>query len=111
VPCRVELTAPSNAQDIALSTSQLSVIGSNCPTFGPFDWSSDPDEEARAKTGMVPRTVVIHIAKGVRGDGDLYNALQNVFIVKRSYDVPAGKPENFVWLQFGTGTKWNSQLR
>jgi hypothetical protein len=111
VPCRVELTAPPDVKDIAMVTGQLSVIGSNCPTFGPGDWSIDPDEEKKATTGMVPKTLVIHLAKGVRGDVDLYNALQNVFVVKRSYDVPPGSPQNFVWLQFGTGMRWNTQLR
>jgi hypothetical protein len=110
-PCRVEITAPPDAQDIGMTTGQLSVIGSNCPTFGPTDWSMDPDDEKKAKVGMVPKTVVIHIAKGVRGDVNLYNELQNVFIVKRSYDVPPGSPENFIWLQFGPGTRWNSQIR
>lgn len=110
-PCRVVVSAPPSAADIAMTTAQVAVIGSNCPTFGPFDANLDPDAEKQALNGMVQRTVVIHMAKGVKGDVPLYNALQNVFLVKRSYDVPAGSPENFVWLQFGAGTKWNSQLR
>lgn len=108
-PCRVEITAPPDARDIALAVGQLSVIGSNCPTFGPSSWDTDPDEETKAKTGMVPKTVVVHIARGVRGDVNLFNDLQSLFVVKRSYEVPAGSPENLVWLQFGPGTVWNTQ--
>ena len=60
---------------------------------------------------MVPDLIVFHAARDDRAAEQLFIGLGNQIQLKRSYEIPAGKAKNFVWLQFGTKTKWNSELR
>ncbi len=107
--CRVEVTATPDSEAIALIVAQLSVRTSNCPTFGPFDLGRDPDARARTMNGMKPGLIIFHAAKDDQAAHNLFGALANVLPLERSYEVPDGSPERFVWLQFGTGTRWNGE--
>jgi hypothetical protein len=113
-PCQVKVTAPPESGSLAMASmvAQLSVAASNCSTFGPMDSSIDPDVDKEAMNGMVPGVIVFHAAKGDRAADQLFSALSNQIQLRRSYDVPTSSSlEHFIWLQFGTGVKWNSQLR
>lgn len=106
----IKITATPDTTDLAVTVAQLACLGSGCQTFGPDSWDVNPEAEREAVTGMVPEVVVVHIAKDGTGGHALFLALECVIRVKRSYEVQ-GNIENFVWLQFGPGTRWNSQVR
>jgi len=53
----------------------------------------------------VKDAVLIHMPKDPVRDGFVV-ALGNSFSVRRSYDIPAGSPDRFVWLQIGQGSPW-----
>lgn len=60
---------------------------------------------------MVPALIVFHAARGDKAADQLFNDLGNYIRFKRSYEIrPGSSPKNHIWLQFGTKTKWNSEL-
>jgi hypothetical protein len=115
-PCVLFFTAPPSSASIANTLAQFS--NSDCFTFGPFALD-DPDIERLTMTGMVADRVVFHAAKGDMAANKLQNNLSSLIQMKRSYDLPNEKlcalPQNvknerLVWFQFGSETKWNSQI-
>ena len=111
ISCQIRLTAPADGSEIASTIAQFSIQVTNCNTFGPFPTSDNPDEERDTVTGMIPEVIVFHSHKNDKAAFTLYDNLSNLLPLKRSYEVPLGSPENYVWLQFGTNVKWNSQRR
>jgi hypothetical protein len=71
--------------------------------------TNSPDEERDTVNGMVPEIIVFHARRDDKAANELYVRLGNYLPLKRSFDVPQGSPQNFVWLQFGPRVKWNSQ--
>jgi hypothetical protein len=110
-PCQIKVTAPPESQAMANMVAQFSNSVSSCNTFGPLETRTNPDVEKETMDGMVPDLIVFHAARNDRAADQLFNGLGNQIQLKRSYEIPAGSPKHFVWLQFGTRTKWNSELR
>jgi hypothetical protein len=66
---------------------------------------------------------VFHAARDDRAAEQLFNSLDGLIQLKRSYDLPSAtkrshlynipKPgqEDLIWLQFGSDVRWNGQLR
>jgi len=117
--CVVMITAPRESAPLASVVAQLSNAVSNCSTFGPMDQSVNPDVETETITGMVADMVVFHAAKDDKAANQLFNYLGNQIRLKRSYQLPQKDdyslppgvgPVHVVWLQFGTNSKWNSEL-
>lgn len=117
--CVVMITAPRESAALASAVAQFSNSVSNCFTVGPVDATSNPDAEAATMTGMVPDMVVFHAAKGDKAANALMGALGNQIRLKLSYQPPPKDfyslppsvgPVHVVWLQFGTDSKWNSEL-
>ncbi len=75
----------------------------------PLPTSDSPDEERDAVTGMVSGVIVFHSRRDDKAAFALFDNLSSLLPLKRSYEIPKGSPENFVWLQFGPNVQWNSQ--
>jgi hypothetical protein len=94
--------------------STLAVIGSNCPNGNLSNVGVKPENlERETARGSVPHVVILHALPETKGADQLINDLENMIQIRRSYKMPKGTPpppDNLIWLQFGTGTKWNSQL-
>jgi len=115
-PCVLFFTAPPSSASLAGTVAQLS--HSDCFTFGPMPLD-DPDVERLTLTGMLPNKVIFHAEKGDAAAEKLYGNLSSLIQMKRSYDLPAEKSyalpsniknEKLVWLQFGSESKWNSEV-
>jgi hypothetical protein len=109
ISCLVRLTAPPDSGPIPSTLSQFSIQVTNCTTFGPMLTGQSPDEERDALTGMVPGVIVFHSRRDDKAAFALFDNLSSLLPLKRSYEVPKGSPENFIWLQFGSDVQWNSQ--
>jgi hypothetical protein len=109
ISCQVRLTAPQDSGPIASEIAQFSIQATNCTTFGPMDSNSDPDEKRDTIAGK-PGKVIFHARRDDKAAFALYDNLASLIPLERSYDVPAGNPQNYVWLQFGPEVKWNSEL-
>jgi hypothetical protein len=109
ISCSIRLTAPANSGPIPSTVAQFSIQVTNCTTFGPMPTSDSPDEERDAVTGMVPEVIVFHSRRGDKAAFALFDNLSSLVPLQRSYEVPKGSPENFIWLQFGPNVQWNSQ--
>lgn len=109
ISCLIRLTAPSDSGPIPSAVAQFSIQVTNCQTFGPMSTSDNPDEERDTVTGMVAGVIVFHSRRDDKAAFALFDNLSNLLPVQRSYEVPKGSPENFVWLQFGSNVQWNSQ--
>jgi hypothetical protein len=100
-PCQMKITAPKENRDIAETLAQLaSAVGCNVQPLGNLDL--DPDVGSEAAKDAVPNVILIHMRRNPTIDL-APTGLENVFSIRRSYDVPVGSPANFVWLQIGTG--------
>jgi hypothetical protein len=119
-PCVIVITAPSESRALAGVVASFSNSVSNCFTFGPMDTAANPDVENETMTGMVADMVVFHAARDDNAANQLFNNLANQIRLKRSYQLPRKNeyslapgvgPVHVVWLQFGTNSKWNSELR
>jgi hypothetical protein len=109
ISCLIRLTAPPNSGPIPSTVSQFSIQVTNCPTFGAMPTSNNPDEERDAVTGMVSGVIVFHSRRDDKAAFALFDNLSSLLPLKRSYEIPKGSPENFVWLQFGPNVQWNNQ--
>ncbi len=110
-PCQIKVTAPPESQSMASMVAQFSNSVSSCNTFGPFETRSNPDVEKETMDGMVPGLIIFHAVRNDKAADQLFIALGNQIQLKRSYEIPPGSPKHLVWLQFGTRTKWNSELK
>ena len=105
---------------LASTVAQLSNSVSGCFTFGP-NGEGNPDLDEMTKDGMVPNLIVVHTQRGNRAGMTLQENLASEIQTRISYVPPkmaknrlyagscCGYTEDFVWLQFGTGVKWNSE--
>lgn len=109
--CQIKITAPPESQPLASVVAQFSNSVSSCTTFGPLETRTNPDAKHETMDGMIPDLIVFHAAKDDRAADQLFNNLGNQIQLQRSYEIPVSSPEHFVWLQFGSRTKWNSELR
>jgi hypothetical protein len=122
-PCVVMITAPTDSNPMPTVVAQFSNWVSDCTTFGPMDSSVDPDVERRARDGMIPTKVVFHAAQDDKAADRLFNSLEGLIQLKRSYDLPSAAErthlysiptpgqEDLIWLQFGSKVQWNEQRR
>lgn len=118
-PCVIVITAPRESDALASAVAQFSNSVSNCFTFGPMNTVATPDVEILTMTGMVPDMVVFHAPRDDNAANQLFSNLGNQIRLKRSYQLPPKNyyllsqglgPVHVVWLQFGTNSKWNSEL-
>src|ERR1700686_2669995 len=105
---------------LASAVAQFSNSVSGCSTFGPFP-PGNPDLDEDVLDGMVPGAIVVHAPRDDKAADTLAMHLGNQIQVRRSF-TPSKTPksriyqslhqytESFIWLQFGTNTKWNSEL-
>jgi hypothetical protein len=123
VRCRILITGPreggsspfeGNSQIEGLLMT-FAVVGANCPNGNLLNIGIRPENaEKESLKGMVPGKVTIHAPPGAKGVDQLVDRLGNLIQVRRSYQMPATSekiPENTIWLQIGSGTKWNSEIR
>jgi hypothetical protein len=110
-PCAITFSAPKETADLALTISQLVTFASRCTPRSNFESTDDPNSRKRVLVGSVPGAIMFHAAKDSPAVITLYRQLGNYIPVQRSKEVPAGSPENFIWLQFGRETKWVSQMQ
>ena len=123
-PCAIMLTAPKSSRSpLPMVVSGLSNSVSDCTTFGPMNSDIDPDVEKQAMDGMIPNEVVFHADRNSKAADRLFNSLEGLLPVRRSYDMPSAADQThrygipnpaqteFIWLQFGTDATWNEQQR
>jgi hypothetical protein len=120
-PCVIYITATPDTLALASAVAQFSNSVSECSTFGPMP-VGNPDTDEMATDGMVPGVIVVHTQRDDRAALELQERLGNQIQTRISYKSPkipkdhlyAGSRHNyterFVWLQFGTGAKWNSEM-
>jgi len=119
-PCVIWITAPEDSEPLARAVELFSVTVSGCATLGPFPQGQSPDIDADVMNGMVPGVMVIHAPRGDKPAYALEMALTNQIPTRRSYETlktPKARlyqslhqyTESFLWLQFGTDMKWNSE--
>jgi hypothetical protein len=110
--CLIMFSAPPDSASIAETVMHLAVVGSNCPNGNLQNIGVKPeDEEQEEANGMVSGKVVVHASPKAKGVFQLVDNLGNYIQTMRSYSMPKDCPDNFIWLQFGSGVAWNSQLR
>jgi hypothetical protein len=119
-PCVIYITAPQDSFDIAQEVETFSNSVSGCYTFGPIPVGQSPDADEMVKDGMVPEYIVIHAPRDDKAAYELWTNLSNLIQSRLSYMPPKvskdrlygsahNHAERFLWLQFGTNTKWNSE--
>lgn len=111
--CRILVTAPEDRAELVELVTALSVVGSNCPNGDLQNVGVKPEDvDKESLNGMVPGTVVLHALPETKGADRLVDDLGNFIQTRRSYKMPSSvmRSQNIIWLQFGAGTKWNSQL-
>jgi len=119
-PCVIWFSAPLDTLPMAFAIAQFSSTVSGCMTFGPTP-PGNPDLDEEATDGMIPGVVLLHADRDNQGANELALTLQAELNFRRSYKLLSKKfvhyqnqgkmNETVMWLQFGTGTKWNTQLR
>lgn len=120
-PCVIYVTAPSDSMALAGAVARLSNTVSGCFTFGPGGGRENPDLDEMTKDGMVPNVIVVDTQRGNRAGLALQEHLAAQIQTQLSYEPPkipkdqlyagscCGYTEDFVWLQFGPGVKWNTE--
>jgi hypothetical protein len=119
-PCVLWITATSDSAALASVVAQFSNSVSGCFTIGPVS-SEIPDLDDDVMDGMVPGVIVLHAPRDDTAADQLQVHLGNQIQVRRSYKSPRTPKtrlyssvhqykESFIWLQFGTNVKWNSEL-
>jgi hypothetical protein len=108
--CQITVTAPDETHAIASVVAQLASVASRCLVLGPdFLKLATPEAERQAKNGMTEGAVILHMPKSFKNEVAINDALRGILRLKRVYDLPAGTPQNAIWLQFGTGQQWNNE--
>lgn len=108
--CEIRITSPDNS-NIARQMSSLAVAGSNCRAFGPVNTSGDPEWRQATFDGMVSGKIKLNAAKDVPGAEQLFLNLRRYVQMEWDYRTFPGGSDHVIWLQFGPGVKWDSQLR
>jgi len=111
--CMTLVTSTEDSANLAGTVIAFSVPGSNCPNGDLQNIGVKPEDvDKESLNGMIPGKIVLHALPDTKGADRLVDDLGNLIQTTRSYEMPRPvKPsENIIWLQFGAGTKWNSQL-
>jgi hypothetical protein len=119
-PCVLRVTAPPDSMPLASAVAQFSNSVSGCFTFGP-DALGNPDVEEVAMKDMVTGKIVFHMERDDKAADQLFNRLGNQIQLQSSYkpipeairnfSVPVTGKVRVIWLQFGSGVKWNSEIQ
>jgi len=114
--CTVYVTAPPESVSIAGVVAQFSIATSNCGTFGPMGTNLPPSILKTIMEGAIPETVIVNASEHDKAADRLTTELSHVFRVERGYkQIPPGQiaqvESKYVWLQFGKGTQFASELR
>lgn len=100
--------------DLTIALIQIAVLGSNCPNGNLLNIGVKPeDADAESQKGSTPGVITLHASGDAKGANELVDKLGNIIQVRRSYTMPKEAPEeqHVIWLQLGSGLKWNSQMR
>jgi len=111
--CWILVTAPQDVSALVGIVIPVAVAGANCPNGDLQNIGVKPEDvEEEMSKGMMPGVLVLHAVPGTAGADRLVDDIGNSIQTRRSYKMPrpVSAPANVIWLQFGTGTKWNSQL-
>ncbi len=112
--CQTITTGSTDRTSPGFIVSALAVVGSNCAGAGLQNIGIKPEnEEQESRNGETAGVIVLHALPGAKGVDRLIDSLGNLIQVRRSYKmplIPQKIPENTIWLQFGPGTKWNTEL-
>lgn len=120
--CTIFITSPESSIHIARTISQLQIAVSDCMTFGPVVEES-PSRQRENMEGAISGFLIINAPESDIAANALMD-LSPSLPVKRGYRlIPKGRiaiepfvsrtdrsTGNYIWLQFGIGVKWNSQL-
>jgi hypothetical protein len=109
--CRILVTTPDKEDGgLYMTFITFAVFGSNCPN-GDLNNVGVKRENVESETskGMIPGVVVLHAPPDAKGANQLENELSNLFQVKRAFTIPGQPTDNTIWIQFGTGVKWNTE--
>jgi hypothetical protein len=116
--CWILTTEPSDTVtqgigDTSMTIISAGVLGSNCPNGNLRNIGVRPqDVEAKSAEGIINGTLVFHALADQKGAEPLFDDLRQMFsAVKRSYTFPApvAPADNIIWLQFGSGVKWQME--
>lgn len=100
--------------DLTMALLQIAVLGSRCPNGNLLNIGVRPeDADAESQKGSMPGVIILHAAGDAKGVNELVDKLGNVIQVRRSYKMPKeiAEEQHVIWLQLGSGLKWNSQIR
>jgi hypothetical protein len=116
-PCMILFSATPDTSEISGTVMQLAVLGANCANGNLLNIGVKPEDlEKEEVKGIIPGVIVVHAPPRARGVDQLVDNLGNFIQTKRSYSMPVASPQgprvqNVIWLQFGVGTGWNTQLQ
>jgi hypothetical protein len=109
-PCKLLITSPDGYDDMYMTFITMAVFGSTCGNGDLNNVGVKPQNiETETAKGMIPGVIVFHALPDAKGANQLETELENLFQVKRSYAIPGDAPPDAIWLQFGTGVKWNTE--
>jgi len=109
--CRILVTVPKDEDSsMFMPFITFAVFASNCPNGDLQNIGIKPENvDDELLKGMVPGVLVLHAPPGAKGADRLTNNLSNLIQTRRVYTLPAKAPDNTIWIQFGTHTKWNTE--
>jgi hypothetical protein len=111
--CRILVTMPKGEEqnNIVGPFITFAVFGSNCPNGDLQNIGVKPENvDDEERKGMIPGAIVFHALPGAKGADGLASGLGNLIQTRRSYTLPTTASENTIWIQFGTGVKWNTEI-
>jgi hypothetical protein len=113
--CAIKITAPDENNEFATGIGNFSNAVSTCTTMGPFMGITDPDITKETTDGAIPDAIVFHAGRDDKAANELFDNLSNQIKLIRRYDSPEvnnprGTYSHVVWLQFGSKTKWTSEM-
>jgi hypothetical protein len=105
---QVFITASDDSQRIATVVSCLASVGSKC-VVTQLDTHIDPDYRRLALENAEPGLLVFHMTNGFPRQA-VFEKLAPVFRTRRSDELAPWMKPHHLWLQFGPGMKWSSDL-
>ena len=107
--CHMLITAPKDA--FVAPFSSFAVLGTRCMNGNLQNIGVKPEnEEEESLKGALPGMLVLHAYPGAKGADRLVDMLSSLIQTRRSYTFPTKAPANTIWIQFGPGTRWNTDL-
>ena len=110
--CWILVSAPQDVAALVGIVIEVAVAGANCPNGDLQNIGVKPEDvEQEVAKGIVPGVIVLHALPGSAGADRLVDDIGNLIQTRRSYKMPrpVSISANVIWLQFGAGTKWNSE--